>query len=138
MVHHRIIPIIAVSLWLSLATGPLRSEPYDEAMQALAEGEYRAAYRDLKRLAQQDHAEAQYQLGMLYLFGQGVETDVAQGIGWLKRAAEGGVYLAANELGQIYAAGRGVPRDDQEAARWIELATRLAGEAPGQADDGCE
>ncbi len=128
MVHHRTIPILAALVWLSLTAGlpgTVRAEPYDEAVQTLADGEYRAAFRDFKRLAQQDHAEAQYQL-------------VEQGIEWLKRAAAGGVYLAANELGQIYAAGRGVPQDDQEAAKWLELATRLASESPGQADDGCE
>jgi hypothetical protein len=64
--------------------------------------------------------------------------DVAQGVEWLKRAANNGSYLAANELGQIYSAGRGVAPDEQEAVKWLELATRLAQENPAEADEGCE
>ncbi len=115
-----------------------QADPYDEAMAALAEGEFRSAYRDFKRLARKDHTESQYQLGMLYLFGKGVTQDVEQGMEWLKRAAENGSYLAANELGQIYLAGRGVATDEQEAMKWLELATTLAAQNPGEAEDGCE
>jgi TPR repeat protein len=114
------------------------ADAYEEALEALAEGEYRTASRDFKRLARQDHPRAQYQLGMLYLFGKGVAQDVDQGIEWLKRAAENGSYLAANELGQVYLAGRGVAPDEQEAMKWLERATRLAGEHPEEAEEGCD
>jgi TPR repeat protein len=111
---------------------------YEAAMSALEDGEYRAAYRDFKRLAQEDHPEAQYQLGMLLLFGKGVEMDLEQGIEWLKRAANNGSYLAANELGQIYISGRGVAPDEQEAKKWLELASQLAETQPDEAEEDCE
>lgn len=141
MHHERAIRVLFISIWLTVgASLPAVSlaEAYDDAVAALADGEYRTAYRDFKRLARQDHPKAQYQLGMLFLFGQGVEMDVTQGVEWLKRAANNGSYLAANELGQIYISGRGVAPDEQEAVKWVELATRLAQENPAEADEGCE
>lgn len=133
------------TLWLALVLTSLLGMPvsvsaddYEQATAALADGDYRTASRGFKRLARDDHARAQYQLGMLYLFGKGVAMDTTKGLDWLKRAAGNGSYLAANELGQIYIAGRGVAPDEQEAMRWIELATRLAEESPGEADDGCD
>ena len=127
--------------WLALGgglSGGALAAPYDDAMAALEAGDHRKAYRGLKRLALKDHPRAQYELGMLYLSGKGVEKDVAQGIEWLKHAAGNGSYLAANELGQIYLAGRGVPMNEQEAIKWVELATQLAEEHPEEADVECE
>ena len=115
-----------------------QADAYDEALTAMANGEYRSAYRDFKRLARKDHTRAQYQLGMLFLFGKGVGQDVEQGIDWLTRAAENGSYLAANELGQIYISGRGVAPNEQEAMKWLDLATELAGENPDDAEEGCD
>ncbi|MEJ2454277.1 MAG: tetratricopeptide repeat protein [Candidatus Thiodiazotropha sp.] len=122
----------------ALLSGSLCAASYDEAMSALADGNYRMAYRDFKALAEEGDAEAQYRLGMLLLFGQGVKQRVAEGLEWLKRAADNGSYLAANELAQIYTSGREVAPDEQEAMKWIERATQLGKQQPEEADDGCE
>jgi TPR repeat protein len=116
----------------------LWASDFDDAMDARVAGEHHEAYRGFKRLAKRDHIEAQYQLGMLYLFGKGVEQDTVQGISWLKQAAENGSYGAANELGQIYLSGKGVAIDEQEAVKWLELATRIAEQNEGEAEDGCD
>ncbi|MET0066512.1 MAG: tetratricopeptide repeat protein [Candidatus Thiodiazotropha sp.] len=124
---------------ICLGTAPLSAaDEFEEGMTALQAEDYRAASRLFKRMAMRDHVEAQYQLGLLYLAGQGVAQDVDQGVDWLKRAAEGGSYKAANELSQIYLSGKGLPRDETEAVKWLELATRIAGQNAGEADDGCE
>ncbi|MES9992086.1 MAG: tetratricopeptide repeat protein [Candidatus Thiodiazotropha sp.] len=125
-------------LLLLFFVGNLPAADFDEAMESLANGEHREAYRGFKRLAKHDHVEAQFQLGMLYLFGKGVEEDATQGIAWLKEAASNGSYLAANELGQIYLSGRGVDVNEQEAVKWLELATMIAEQNEGEAEDGCE
>ncbi len=141
MQHKHALRTLALSLWLTLGClfpAIALADDFDEAVSALADGDYRIAYRGFKRLAQQDHPQAQFQLGMLYLAGQGVEMDVAQGIEWLERAANGGLYLAANELAQIYLSGRGVAPDEQEAMKWVELATKLAEQNSDEVDEGCE
>lgn len=109
---------------------------FTAASSAYEAGNYRSAYRGFKSLAQDQHVEAQYRLGLLYLNGQGARKDVDQGLAWLKQAAENGSYLAAAELGQIYASGSAVEMNPTEAAKWIELSTRLAEDE--DADEGCD
>jgi TPR repeat protein len=121
-----------------LLFGDLSAAGFDDAMDALNQGEHREAYRGFKRLAIREHVEAQYQLGMLYHLGRGVEQDTDQGIRWLKEAAVNGSYLAANELGQIYSSGKGVAIDEKEAVKWLELATEIAQQNEGEAEDGCD
>lgn len=132
--------LVALLLLMVAASWPLASQadPYEEALEELTEGEFRSAFRAFKRLARKDHTEAQFQLGMLYIFGKGVAQDVEQGIEWLKRSAQNGSYLAANELGQIYISGRGVEPNEQEAIKWLELATQLAEENPDETEEGCD
>ena len=135
--HIRTLKPLLFSLLLLLS--PLAAaDEYEEAVAALTNGDYSEASRSFKRLAKRDHAEAQYQLGMLYLFGQGVGQDAQKGVSWLKQAALGGSYLAANELSQIYLSGQWVQRDETEAVKWLELSSEIAEQNAGEADDGCE
>ncbi|MEW8625194.1 MAG: tetratricopeptide repeat protein [Candidatus Thiodiazotropha sp.] len=132
------INLLLAWLLLLLSAG-VYADDYDDAMAALTDGDYTTAYRTFKRLAKRDHAEAQFQLGMLYLYGRGIGQDIQQGVTWLKQAAEDGYsYLAANELGQIYLAGQWVERNEAEAIKWLELATKIAEENEGEADEGCD
>jgi TPR repeat protein len=130
-------PWLVFSL-LVLVSGNLMASDFQDAMDALVNGEHHEAYRGFKRLAKRDHVEAQYQLGMLYLFAKGVEQDAAQGISWLKEAANNGSYIAANELGRIYLSGMGVVIDEKEAVKWLELATKIGEQIEGEAEDGCD
>lgn len=125
-------------LLLFLSPLSVSAGEYEDAVSALTDGEYRQAYRGFKRLAQREHVKAQFQVGMLYLFGQGVKLDTEQGIHWLERAANNGSYAAANELAQIYLAGRGVAPNEAEAIKWMELATTIAEQDESVADEGCE
>ncbi|MGD8589977.1 MAG: hypothetical protein PVG22_14220 [Chromatiales bacterium] len=121
--------------WLFWA-GWAAAADFDTAYRAYQAGDYRAASRDFKHLANGGHVRAQYLLGLLYLNGQGVGENTERAIDWLKRSAQNGYYLAAVELGQIYGSGRGVAMDSEEAARWISLSTRLATDA--DAEQECE
>lgn len=123
---------------LLLVFGDLLAADFEDAMDAMTNGEYQEAYRSFKRLAKRDHIQSQYQLGMLYLFGKGVEQNTDQGITWLKEAANNGSYRAANGLGQIYLSGKGVDIDEKEAIKWLELATEIAEQNEGEAEDGCD
>lgn len=115
---------------------PAQTTDFASAEAAYHTGDYRRAYKGLKNLAQEQHGEAQYLLGLLYLQGRGVKEDIELGIDWLKQATENGSYPVAAELGQIYITGKGVERNEAEAAKWIELSTQLA-EAE-DADEECD
>ena len=69
------------------------------------------------------HREASYNLGVLYLNGQGVLRDDGQASRWFQRAAERGLPEAQYQLGRMCYEGRGVPRDPQcELQRYRESA----------------
>ncbi|MEW8047441.1 MAG: SEL1-like repeat protein [Candidatus Thiodiazotropha sp.] len=41
-------------------------------------------------------------------------------------------------MGQIYLSGKGVDIDEKEAIKWLELATEIAEQNEGEAEDGCD
>ncbi len=75
-----------------------------------------------RRAADQGLAEAKYNLGYLYLLGQGVSADQDEGLRWIRAAATQGMAVAQYELGVFYAEGKLVPVDPAAAARWYRRA----------------
>lgn len=62
---------------------------------------------------------AQYNLGLMYARGEGVERDYKEAAKWLHNPAAQGYELAQITLGEIYyAGGKGVAQDYREAASW--------------------
>jgi hypothetical protein len=77
---------------------------------------------DLRKLAAQGDADAQWQVGVRYHNGEGVPHDDVQAMQWFLRAAEQGHVTAQATLGAYYWAGRGVPQDLSKAYFWSALA----------------
>ena len=77
---------------------------------------------DLRKLAAQGDADAQWQMGVRYHNGEGVPRDDVQAMQWFLRAAEQGHATAQATLGAYYWAGRGVPQDLSKAYFWSALA----------------
>jgi len=77
---------------------------------------------DLRKLAGQGEADAQWQMGVRYHNGEGVPRDDAQAMQWFLRAAEQGHVTAQATLGAYYWAGRGVPQDLSKAYFWSAIA----------------
>ena len=95
----------------------------------------------LKSMASDGLAEAQAWLGLALLEDRKTE----EGLGWLKKSAEGGSLEGQYALGQAYVKGLGLPGDKQEAFRLFSLAadqghTEAMLEAGRMlmAGDGCE
>ena len=64
--------------------------------------------------------KAQFNAGMCFTTGEGVEKDPAAAARWFSRAAEGGHPSAQFNLGMMYSSGEGVGgRDAGMAASWI-------------------
>ena len=80
------------------------------------------AVRWFRLAAEQGHASAQYNLGVMYDTGEGVPQDAAEAVRWYRLAAEQGYASAQNNLGFAYGTGEGVPQDAAEAVRWFRLA----------------
>ena len=68
--------------------------------------------------ANQGYAEAEHELGDIYMYGLGVHLDYVEAAKWYRRAADQGDARAQLILAGMYARGLGVPRDNAEAAKW--------------------
>jgi TPR repeat protein len=66
--------------------------------------------------------EAQYQVGLMYAHGMGVNKNLGKAIEWISKAAERGVLSAQYLLATRYEAGVGVQRDMRQAVLWFEKA----------------
>ncbi len=73
------------------------------------------------KLAESGIDEAQYNLGVCYEQGDGVEQDFAKAVYWYKKAADTGHAKAQHNLGICVYNGYGVTADHAEAARLFRL-----------------
>ncbi len=72
--------------------------------------------------AKKGNADAQYQLGILYLTGKGTLQDFSEASKWFILAAEQNHPLAQYELGLLYQIGQGVEMDNEKSYMWFNLA----------------
>lgn len=79
----------------------------------------------VRPLAEQGNANAQYNMGVIYDRGYGVERDYAKARAWYEKAAAQGYAKAAHNLGVIYQSGHGVAADNERAAYWFKKAAKL-------------
>ena len=80
------------------------------------------ATQDIRRLAEQGLAEAQFSLGYMYYNGQDVPQDYREAVKWYRKAAEQGLAEAQYWLGAMYDLRIGVPEDNREAFKWYRKA----------------
>lgn len=90
--------------------------------QSYLNGDYKAAYEEWLPLAELGDTEAQYNLGVLYDEGSGVDQDLARAAHWYHKAADQGFVDAQTNLGIMYYQGQGVVRDLEKADHWFQKA----------------
>lgn len=72
-----------------------------------------------RRAAERGHIDAQYNLGCMYLSGEGVPSDPTEGLRWLRCAADQGDEQTLRLLAEVYRNGfYGVPLNLEEAEYW--------------------
>jgi uncharacterized protein len=116
---------LAASMLISCLASPAVAAPFDDAAAAYGRGDYASALPLLRALAEQDNPEAEYDLGQMYMNGQGVPQNYTEAVKWWRKAAEHGVTSAEYNLGLAYEQGKGAPNDDIEALKWFGLAASL-------------
>ena len=94
----------------------------EDGRDAYQKGEYPAALKLLRPLADAGNPEAQVFIGMSYEFGDGVKKSTVEALKWYRQAAQKGSIDAAYNLGTIYEDGDGVPKNLPEAAKWFREA----------------
>ncbi len=79
--------------------------------------------RSLTKRAEKGDAEAQYNLGLMTIIGDGTEKDLKKGIELMEQAAANGYELSAHVLSIIYREGMyGVKPSRAKAAAWNKKA----------------
>jgi TPR repeat protein len=111
----------AVVFWGLAGCAPAN---YQKGMKHYKPNDVAAAVRESKPLAEQDNADAQFNLGSLYYQGRGVPQDYDEAIRWMRKAAEQGHVFAQATLGSIYAEGvQGmIQKDYPQALMWFVFA----------------
>ena len=85
-------------------------------------GDYATALREWTPLAEQGHANTQYNLGWMYRKGKGVPQDYKTAVKWFRLAAEHGNAKSQYNLGFMYYEGQGVIEDNVYAHMWWNIA----------------
>jgi localization factor PodJL len=79
---------------------------------------------ELKQKADAGDAQAEREIGLKYLAGDGMAADEAEAARWLMSAAYKGEVSAEYWLGTLYARGHGLPADASQANHWYEAAAK--------------
>jgi len=98
------------------------AQSYDAGLQAYEEGDYVTALSEFIPLAEEEDATAQYYLGEMYYYGDGLRRNFEEAARWYRMAAEQGNAIAQYKLGEMYFRGYGVPQDFEETIRWLRMA----------------
>jgi hypothetical protein len=83
-----------------------------------------APVEEIRKLADEGSAEAQYKLAKMYEEGLEVPRDAKEAAKWYLKAAENGNPKAQYKMGALYTLGKGVPKDRVEATKWFGRAAQ--------------
>lgn len=113
---------LALSLASALCmSAAVRADTYSEAFIAAENGNYRQAYALFTPLAEQGHAQAQFNLALMYHGGLGVKPNEREAVYWYQQAAANGSREAQEFLAVGYQEGWfGLPRDEKRAYYWLD------------------
>ena len=95
---------------------------WESTKDAYNTGDYETALREIKPLAEQGYAAAQFIIARMYEKGEGVTQDYKEALKWYRLAAEQGYAAAQSNLGVLYASGEGVIQDVVIADMWFNIA----------------
>ena len=79
------------------------------------------ALRWFHKAADEGDAQAQLNLGFVYMNGHGVAQSDKEAARWWLKSAEQGNSMAQNNVGLMFSSGRGVPKDISEAVKWYRM-----------------
>ena len=95
---------------------------YKEAAAAYDRGDFKSAHEQLTRLAAAGQANAEFLLGAMYFYGNGVAQNNGLAAIWFHKAAIKGNPNGQLAFGSLHIRGIGVHQDLGEAYKWLTLA----------------
>jgi len=103
-----------------MATAALAGD-FAAGYAAWQKGDYAAALKEWRPLAEKGSPDAQYNVGLAYEEGKGVPQNYAEAARWIERAANQGEVEAQHDIGAMYGIGKGVKRDYVQAYKWMSI-----------------
>ena len=94
----------------------------EEAWAAYQAGEFPKAVPAFERLAKLGHPVAEWLMGNIYFFGQGVPRNFVRAREMFEHAAEQGYFPAFAPTAQMHEQGLGTPPDPSKAYLWYNVA----------------
>ncbi len=120
--------VALAALLLAALVVPARAD-FQDGVKAYNQGDYAAALKEWKPLAEGGHGDAQNNLGIMYDQGEAVAEDQVEAVRWYREAARQGLSDAPNNLGRMYELGRGVDQDLVQAHKWYNIAVAKGNDA---------
>ena len=111
----RTICCIMLSLSALMAL-PLKASDVSDAIHAMRAGNFAEAYCVLKPYAESGDAEAQYNIGWMYLNGYGLMMNDSLALEWWQRASDQGYIDASFSIAMLYSLGEGQVGQDMDKA----------------------
>jgi len=116
---------ICICVLLFYGCASLDSRHFKEGLTAYEAKDYDTAMDLWRPLAGQGNAKAQFNIGVMYNNGQGVDEDPVEALVWYRKAADQGHVKALFNIGDAYRTGRGVDKNMNEAVNWYQKAADL-------------
>jgi len=118
--------LIALSFVIATAiSNNVAAAGLDDAVEAMRAGDFAEAYCIIRPLAEHGDADAQYNIGWMYLNGYGLRVNDTYALEWWLRASKQGHIDASFSIGMLYSLGEGkVAKDLDLAIDYYLLAAR--------------
>jgi len=121
----KLIATLCLSLAVILASLELsQGSQFQRGLDAARNGDYEAALSEWEPLAERGNESAQFNLGIIYHKGLGVQYNYMAAVKWYTLAAEQGNAPAQYNLGVMYRLGQGVAQNYKTAVKWYTLAAK--------------
>jgi len=99
------------------------AEELEDAVAAMRVGDFAEAYCIMRPLAEAGDADAQYNIGWMYLNGYGLRINDSLALEWWKKAVQQGHSDASFSIGMLYSLGEGeVSKDSDKAIDYYLIA----------------
>lgn len=116
-------PCLSVALAAILVFAQPAAADFQAGVAAYESGDFAKALAEWKPLADGGDPAAQYAMGLLNQYGQGVAPNPAEAVAWFAKAAEKGDANARFAIGLAHESGQGAAKDYQAAMQWYLRAT---------------
>lgn len=113
--------LVTLTLSLLLASEVAVGGAFNRGLEAYFSGDHQTALSEWEPLAKVGHAQAQYNLGLMYRRGQSVPHSDKMAVKWYTLAAHQGLAEAQLNLAHMLQFGRGVPIDYVRSYMWCSL-----------------